>query len=124
MFGKEAFTEGLQQLGHVVEDRGANRLAFKYQIRAGRFKDREITVGVEVPPDFNVTCPTGPHLSPRLIPINPNGTGNDRAMESPNFGTDWEYLSRPFVDQQQGWNRTKRDVKSYVRHIKRIVETL
>jgi len=124
MFGKGAFTEGLQQLGYVVEDRGDNRLAFKYQIAAGRFKDTEIVVGVEVPTDFDVTCPTGPHISPRLIPINPNGTGNDRAVESPNFGPEWEYLSRPFGDRQEGWSRTKRDVKSYLRHIKRIVETL
>src|SRR5580704_1763426 len=84
MFGKEAFKVGLEELGHTVEDRGENRLAFKYRIGGGRFKDREISIGVEVPPDFNVTCPTGPHLSPRLIPINPNGAGNDRATESPN----------------------------------------
>ncbi len=124
MFGKEAFSEGLKQLGYVPEDGKDNRLAFKYTISAGRFKDSVITVGIEVPPDFNVTCPTGPHISPRLIPINPNAAGHDRSAESPNFGSEWQYLSRPFVDQQAGWNRTSRNVKAYMQHIKRILDTL
>lgn len=123
MFGKEAFSEGLKQLGYAPEDLGTSRLGFKYTIGAGRFKDTAITIGLEVPTDFNVTCPTGPHIKPRLIPINPNGAGNDRSAES-NFGTEWQYLSRPFVDQKEGWNRTNRDVKAYIRHIKRILETL
>ena|SRR5580700_12163980 len=124
MFGKEAFSEGLKALGYEPEDRGENRLAFKYKIGDGRFKDREITVGIEVPSDFNVTCPTGPHISPRLIPLNPNSLGNDRAVESANFGAEWQYLSRPFIDQQEGWGRTTKDVKAYLRHIKRILDTL
>jgi hypothetical protein len=124
MFGKEAFSEGLKQLGYAPEDRGDNRLAFQYAIAAGRFKDKVITVGIEVPADFNVTCPTGPHISPRLIPINPNATGNDRAVDSPKFGLEWQYLSRPFVDQKEGWGRTTKDVRAYIRHIKRILETL
>lgn len=122
-FGKEAFSEGLRQLGYNPEDLGGNRLAFEYTIGAGRFKDMAITIGIEVPPDFNVTCPTGPHTLPRLIPINTGASGNDRAAESP-FGPEWQYLSRPFVDQQAGWNRTSRDVKAYLRHIRRILETL
>ena len=124
MFGKEAFSNGLKQLGYDPQDKGDNRVAFSYTIKAGRFKDREIHVGVEVPGDFNVTCPTGPHISPRLIPINPGGAGNDRATESANFGNDWEYLSRPFSDNQAGWNRTSRDVKAYLRHVRWVLETL
>lgn len=124
MFGKEAFIEGLRQLNYSPEDRGENRVAFGYTIGAGRFKDKVITVGIEVPPDFNVTCPTGPHISPRLIPINTNAPGNDRAAESPNFGAEWQYLSRPFRDGTDGWNRTSRDVKAYLRHVRNILETL
>jgi|ERR1017187_1373410 hypothetical protein len=124
MFGKEAFNAGLKELGYEAEDGGENRTVFKYVIGAGRFKDQTIKVGIEVPTDFNVTCPTGPHISPRLIPINTGALGNDRAAESPNFGPEWQYLSRPFVDQQEGWGRTTRDVKAYLRHVKRIFETL
>jgi hypothetical protein len=124
MFGREAFSAGLKELGYEAEDKGDNRIAFKYVIGAGRFKDQIITVGLEVPPDFNVTCPTGPHISPRLIPINTGVLGNERAAESPSFGSEWQYLSRPFGEQQQGWSRTNRSVKAYLRHIKRILETL
>lgn len=124
MFGKEAFSAGLKELGYEPEDCGGNLIAFKYIIGAGRFKDQKVKVGIDVPTDFNVTCPSGPNISPRLIPMNPSGAGNDRAADSPNFGSEWQYLSRPFVDQKEGWNRTTRDVKAYLRHIKRILETL
>jgi hypothetical protein len=124
MFGKEAFATELKALGFNAADLGENRLAFKYVIGEGRFKDQAITIGLEVPPDFNVTCPTGPHISPRLIPINTGALGNDRAAESPNFGAEWQYLSRPFGEQQMGWGRTNRTVKAYLRHIKRILEVL
>jgi hypothetical protein len=124
MFGKDPFRAGLEELGYTVEDLGANRLAFLLTVAAGRFMGREVKVGLEIPSDFNVTCPTGPHISPRLIPLNPGGTGNDRATETPNFGADWEYLSRPFGEQQQRWNKTKRTVKDYVRHVKRVLHAL
>ena len=124
MFGKDAFSAGLKELGYEAEDCGGNRIAFKYVIGAGRFKDQTIRVGLEVPEDFNVTCPTGPHISPRLIPINPSASGNDRAADSPNFGPEWQYLSRPFGEQQQGWGRTNRSVKAYLHHVKRILHTL
>jgi hypothetical protein len=123
MVGKEAFIDGLQELGYTAENLDANRIAFQYTIKGGRFKDRAIRVGIEVPADFNVTCPTGPHISPGLIPINPNGAANDRAVASP-FGAQWQYLSRPFRDQQQGWNRTKRDVKAYLHHVRQILDAL
>jgi hypothetical protein len=124
VFGKEAFIEGLKQLGYSPDNLDGSKISFSYTIKAGRFKDQVITVGIEVPADFNVTCPTGPHIKPRLIPINTQGAGNNRSADSPQFGSDWQYLSRPFVDQSEGWNRTTRDVKAYLRHIKRILETL
>jgi hypothetical protein len=126
MVGKEAYIDGLKQLGYKPEELkepGENRVAFSYVIREGRFKDRTVLVGVEVPPDFPVTCPTGPHISEKLIPMNPNGTGNDKAVDSP-FGTDWMYLSRPLDVGNEGWNRTTKEVKAYIKHVKRILETL
>src|SRR5260221_14031667 len=123
MFGKQAFAEGLKQLGYAPEDRGDNRISFSYTIGAGRFKDRAILVGIDVPADFNVTCPTGPHISPQLIPMNPNGAANDRAAGSA-FGPEWQYFSRPFVDGKDGWERTSKEVKAYLWHVKRVLETL
>jgi hypothetical protein len=123
MFGKSAFIQGLRDLGYDPEDQCDNRVAFNYTIKEGRFKDRSIKIGIEVPADFSVTCPTGPHISPCLIPMNPNGASNDRSAVS-SFGAEWQYLSRPFRDQQEGWNRTKRDVKAYLHHVRQILDTL
>lgn len=123
-FGKVVFVAGLTELGYTSEDRGDSRVTFTYTIKAGQFKDKTITVGIEVPADFNVTCPPGLHISPRLIPINTGGAANDRSADSPQFGPDWQYLSRTFVDAQDGWHRTTKDVKAYLRHVKRILETL
>lgn len=123
VFGKEVFAAGLTELGYAPEDLGNNRVAFTYTVVAGRFKGQVIKMGLEVPPDFHATCPTGPHISPRLIPINANGGANNRATDSP-FGNGWEYLSRPFVDGADGWNRTTKDVKAYLKHLQRVLEIL
>jgi len=123
VFGKEAFAAGLMELGYAPEDLGNNRVAFTCTVAAGRFKGQVIKMGLEVPPDFHATCPTGPHILPRLIPINTNGGPENRAADSP-FGAEWEYLSRPFVDGADGWNRTTKDVKAYLRHLQRVLEIL
>jgi hypothetical protein len=121
-YGKEPFKAGLEELGFEVTDHGENRLSFRYRIGAGRFENTEVDVGIDVPPDFDVTCPTGPHIKPRLIPLS-SANDSTRAADS-SFGSDWEYLSRPFSENQQGWNRVTRGVKAYIRHIRRILETL
>lgn len=119
--GKEKFIAGLKEFGYSVEAKGDNRVVIDYTILEGKFKDRQIKVGFEVPPDFEVTPPSGPHLSPRLLPINPGAQNhNERAHESPLFGTDWEYLSRPYPN----WTKTKRTVSVYMLYIKYLLETL
>lgn len=122
-FGKEAFQQGLRELGVDFVDRPGNQLSFEYTIRDGRFKDQLIEVGLEVPSDFPATPPTGPHIKPRLIPIS-SAQDNSRAAESGPFGAEWQYLSRPFGESQQGWPRTARDVRTYLRHVARIFESL
>ena len=123
-FGKEAFREGLKALDYACTDLPDARLSFPYTINAGRFAGTQVEVGLEIPPDFNVTCPSGPHIRPRLVPINTAAQTNERAAESPAFGTDWLYLSRPFSSDGGAWNRTPRDVRAYLKHVKRILETL
>ena len=39
MVGKEAFIHGLQELGYTAENLDANRIAFQYTIKDGRFID-------------------------------------------------------------------------------------
>jgi len=121
MSGKELFVSELKDLGYQPEDLGGNRVAFDYTISEGKFAERVIKVGFEVPPDFSVTCPTGPHIRPALIPMNTGGIGNDRAAESP-LGSDWQYLSRPYPGN--GWSRTNRKLRVYMWYIKHLLDNL
>jgi len=121
-FGKDKFAEGLERLGYEVEDKGSSRLAIKHTIGQGRFKGCEVLIGFEVPGDFELTPPSGPHISPRLLPINTGGADHHtRAHESPNFGDEWEYLSRPFPVGE--WPR-QRNVGSYLNYVIQLLETL
>jgi len=118
--GKQKFKKGLEELGYKISDIDENRLSIKHKITDGRFKNQEIEVGFEVPADFELNPPTGPHIKPRLLPIRPDGPDhNTRAHESENFGTEWEYLSRPIPN----WP-AKRTVKSYLKYIIHLLNTL
>jgi hypothetical protein len=95
------------------------RVAFEYEIPRGAFKGLKVKIGLEVPPDFPLTPPTGLHISPCLLPFNPNGsTHKDRTAPS-GFGSDWQYLSRPFV----GW-KVASAVPRYLIHIDWLLETI
>jgi|SRR3989344_4307151 len=114
------FAKGLQELGLLIEQTGENRVVFDYVIKAGKFKDQKIKMGFEVPPDFNLNPPHGPHFTPRLLPINPSSPKHtERVHESP-FGTDWEHLSRPFPN----WHKSRRTVKEYMRYMDYLFEIL
>jgi len=122
--GKDDFVSGLKGMGSEARDLGENRVAIEnYVIKSGRFNGRIVTVGIEIPPDFPVTPPTGPHITPCLLPINPNGaTHTDRTAPSPSFGAEWQYLSRPFPNGS--WPKTKRTVPVYMSFIRQLLETL
>jgi len=124
--GRAEFAQQLQNLGYEFlslppgPTQPENRVAFRYRVPGGRFKDREVELGFEVPPDFPRTPPSGPHVSPRLLPINPNAPGHpDRVHESPNFGANWEYWSRPY----RGTWRGREGVSEYLAHIDHVFST-
>jgi hypothetical protein len=115
------FITELQKLGYTAEDLGDNKLALPYTIPVGRLISQKIRLGFVVTDDFPVNPPSGPHVSPRLLPINPNGGvhPNCGIHESP-FGADWEYWSRPF----NNWGSTDHTVRAYMAHIRHLFETL
>ncbi|VVB84927.1 Uncharacterised protein [uncultured archaeon] len=114
------FLEQLKALGYNDAMLEGNRVKFTYQVMSGRFKDKTITMGFEIPQDFPLTPPSGPHISPRVLPLNPSAaTHPERVAESP-FGPEWEYWSRPFND----WQNTNKTVEAYMtRHIFHLFET-
>ena len=114
-----SFIDQLKNLGYDDAVLDGNRVRFTYEVMSGKFKDQKITVGFEVPQDFPLTPPTGPHITPRILPLNPGANGHpERVAESP-FGQEWEYWSRPFT----AWQDTKKTVEVYMNYIFHLFET-
>ena len=120
MHGKDKFRQGLIDLGYEVKDHGGNFLSVSYCIEGGRFNERTIRLGFDVPGDFDLNPPHGPHVSPLLFPVNTNSSDHSTRMHRSKFGADWGHLSRPFPN----WNNTNRTVKEYMRWVKHILGTL
>jgi len=114
------FIEQLKALVGEVEDFSDGRVAFPYTILSGSFAGKQIKLGFQVPEDFSVTPPSGPHISPRLLP-NQSGGEHPRGgiHDSPAFGPDWHYWSRPIPN----WTSTKRTVKDVLAHVRHLFDT-
>lgn len=118
--GVEHFIAGLKLLGFEptqLPDH-SDHITFDYMVESGKFQGRRVRLGLIIPQDFPLTPPSGPHVSPGIHPINPNGehpTGRVHASHSETFrsvtGQDWQYWSRP----TRNW--CKRTVAAYMSHI-------
>lgn len=114
------FIAQMKAMGYEVEELGGRRIAFPYIIPVGRFAGQQIKMGFEVGEDFPLTPPSGPHLSPQLLPLNPAQLPHPAGgIHSSNFGGDWEYWSRPFPN----WAGTNRTANDYMRHIRHLFDT-
>src|SRR4051812_13334550 len=107
----------LRDLGYAAEQFVApNMLAFPYTVPVGSFCGRQVRIALAVPDD-PLTPPTGPHVSPGLLPLHPDGTQqhpHGGVHPAPHLGADWQYWSRPFP----GWLNTSRDAAAYLAHIR------
>jgi E2/UBC family protein E len=119
------FIQELRALGYEVDESPVPQLQgnvvvrFPFQIPLGSRAGEEITLGFIVPPDYPMTCPSGPYMSPLVLPLNtstsepPYGGVSDA---SGTFGQEWEYWSRPYND----WAQSERNARAYMRHIKHL----
>lgn len=117
--GRDKFKTGLEDLGLQPETKDEDKVIISFVVPDGQFAKREIKLGIQVPADFETTPPGGIHISPRLIPLNPNSADHSKAVDSP-FGAEWEYLSRPFLGR---WPM-KPTVKRYMEHVTDLLNTL
>jgi len=117
----EDFAKQLREMGYEVTEYPDGRVSFPYIVEIGKFAGQEITLGFAVPPDFSLSPPTGPHIRPRLLPINPpQGPHPAHGIhESPQFSTDWQYWSRPLTH----WSNTGRTVADVMRHVRGLFAT-
>ena len=116
------FMAQLRALAYEPELRPNEFVVFDYEVEVGKHTGASVKVGLQVPPDWPMSPPSGPFVSPRLLPINPS-SGRGRPWDSVHAahgrGLDdpqgvWEYWSRPFT----AWPRTDRSVKAYLRHLR------
>jgi hypothetical protein len=119
------FIQELRDLGYQVDDSPNPQLQdnivvrFPFRIPLGTKAADEITLAFIVPADYPMTCPSGPYLSPQVLPINtstnepPYGGVSDASGV---FGDNWQYWSRPY----NGWAQSDRNARAYMRHIKHL----
>lgn len=119
--GREEFERQLREMG--IEPHAGqpdHRVAFDYVVSEGKFAGRQVRIGLVVPPTFARTPPGGPHISPHLLRMNPSGPDHSSKANESEFGSDWQYLSRPY---RGGWTGRK-GVNDYLVHIDHLFATI
>jgi hypothetical protein len=119
--GKEEFERQLREMGiEPHAGQGDNRVVFDYVVSEGRFTGTQIRIGLIVPPEFSRTPPGGPHVSPRLLPMNPSASDHSTKTAESEFGPEWQYLSRPYRGAWTG----RKGVADYLAHIDHLFATI
>lgn len=114
------FADQLRALNYEVTDHGDGKVSFPWVIPVGRFAGKEIRLGFLVPSDFNLSSPSGPHVTPELLPRNAQGTNHpNEGIHASGFGPDWQYWSRPLPH----WTSTERTVKDVMAHVRHLFDT-
>jgi hypothetical protein len=114
------FLDQLRVLGLDIAATEPDRVAFPYVIDVGPRAGELIQLGFIVPADYSLSCPSGPHVSPRLYPNQSGGTHPTGGVHDSPFGPDWHYWSRPFKE----WAHSTRDGRAYMAHIRHLFATL
>lgn len=120
MTAAEKFKAGLTALGYAVDEPLPGWCAVEYAIARGRFGGQIVKLAFEVPSDFELTPPHGPHMKPILFPVNQGASEHSKRMHPSPLGVEWGHLSRPFPN----WPNTKRTVKEYMRWVTHLFESL
>jgi hypothetical protein len=106
----------------IAQMPGQTIIQLPYTIPLGSKSGDEIRLGFLVPPDYNLTCPSGPYMQPHVLPINqatepPYGGVTDASHV---FGAGWQYWSRPY----NNWAGSDRNARAYMRHIKHLFDLI
>ena len=121
--GPNDFVAELRQLGYEPTDLGDTRVSFRYAIPTGARTGQSITMGFTVPGDYPLSCPGGPVLNPRILQINPDASAGHplgAVHQAPEFGDEWESLSRPY----HGWLQSQRTAAAYLAHVAHLFEAI
>jgi hypothetical protein len=113
------FTQQLVALGYEVQDHGDGKISIPYVVPTGKFAEKSIRLGFVPPDDFPLNPPSGPHVSPELLPRQSGGTHPSGGINESPFGAEWQYWSRPV----HHWAETNRAVKDVLAHIRHLFDT-
>lgn len=94
----------------LFPDAVANEQGFvvlKYDIPVGGRVGETVELALQVPSDWPLSCPPGPHVSPAIG--HPGG-----AVHASPLGIEWQYWSRPFPN----WAGVRRTAATYMSHIR------
>lgn len=111
------FINQLKALGYEAQELNNGMIEFPFVVPIGKNAGKSVKLALQVPNDFPMNCPPGPHFN------SVNATG---WIEPPNnihaspLGAGWRYWSRPFP----AWNRTQKSAKVYLAHIKNLLSRL
>lgn len=115
--GPANIIQQLEELGYPTKTYPGNVnfpgefVSFRYKIPHGKFIGQEVEIAVNAP-QFPLLPPSGPYISPHLLPIKPHGPSHpfdgvhDRKVPDESF----QYWSRPF----NGWNESGQTMKDYI----------
>lgn len=118
--GIDVFAAGLAALGYAVQivDRNAGRLQFAYVVEVGKYAGKAVTIGFDVPKDFPLTTPSGPHVSPLIHGAKSIGQTHPTSnIQASNFPGTFEYWSRPYPNWQQETSKTVATYMAYIRQL-------
>jgi hypothetical protein len=117
------FVEQLRALGYNPREPAAGLVEIDHQIPVGPRTGERIRLAFAIPPDFPLQPPSGPCVSPPLLPLHPDqsvGHPIGGVHPAPQLDENWQYWSRPFP----GWQQTDRTVRAYMAHIRHLFATL
>lgn len=115
----------LVELGYQPAMPEPDFVAVRYHVEVGSLADDEVEIGFKVPPDFNLTPPSGLLVRPHILPLNQNGGEHPWCGVHPcttggiNDAT-WQYWSRPHPD----WPSGSRDAQALMEHVRHLFATL
>ncbi|MEV6480619.1 hypothetical protein [Streptomyces sp. NPDC051576] len=112
--GPAGMLAGLAAAGYTVHQRDQFAV-FDYTIEVGPRAGETVRIGLAMVPDWPLSPPPGPHVSPRLG--HPKGAVHPSPLERE--GEAWEYWSRPAVN----W-AADRTVRGYLRHLRTLFSQL
>lgn len=116
--GHEEFERQMKEIGiEPYPGQSVDRVVFDYVISAGKFAGKQIKIGLVIPIDFPRNPPGGPHICPKLLPTNPSAPDHPNRAADSDFGTDWQYLSRPYYSGKWKGREGVNDYFAYIDHL-------